>query len=223
MINHNLNKDSPPTPFNFLGQHLWLDPLCAMYWEETNILIISDLHLGKSGHFRRHGTPLPRKVGDNNLWNLSMLIDRYSPRTVLLLGDLFHSEYNDEWKQFLDVQANYAELKWILVKGNHDILDDNLYSLSNLEVVNDLYIEPFSFVHEPQDLEGKPGYGWAGHIHPCVTLSGKAKQSLRLKCFWFGRTQGLMPAFGDFTGNHKIRPKKGDEVFVIAGNAVRKV
>jgi uncharacterized protein len=223
MINHNINRDHPPSLFSFLDQNLWLDPLCAMYWEEKDMLIVSDLHLGKSGHFRRHGTPLPGIVGDNNLWNLSMLIDRYSPKSVLFLGDLFHSEYNEEWAQFLDLKANYEDLNWILVKGNHDILDVDIYSLSNLDVVDELFVEPFYFVHEPEDLAGKPGYGLAGHIHPCVRLSGKAKQSMRLKCFWFGKTQGLMPAFGDFTGSHRIQPKKGDDVFVIAGKTVKRV
>lgn len=223
VINSLINRDQPPTEFHFLEQKLWLDPLCAMYWEEEDMLVISDLHLGKSGHFRRNGTPLPSNVGDNNHWNLALLIDRYSPEKVLLLGDLFHSEYNEEWDQFLDLKANYPDLKWILVKGNHDILDETIYSLSNLEVVDVLYLGPFCFVHEPEDLEGKKGYGLAGHIHPCVRLSGKARQSLRLKCFWFGKSQGVLPAFGDFTGSHRIVPKKGDDVYVVAGDVVRKV
>jgi len=38
-----------------------------------------------------------------------------------------------------------------------------------------------------------------------------------------GPETGVLPAFGEFTGNHIIQPKKGDQVFVIAENRIVKI
>jgi metallophosphoesterase superfamily enzyme len=53
-----------------------------------------------------------------------------------------------------------------------------------------------------------------------VKLRGGGRQSLRLPCFYFGKNGAVMPAFGNLTGFHVIRPKKGDRVFVITENKV---
>ncbi|MCB0760019.1 MAG: ligase-associated DNA damage response endonuclease PdeM [Flavobacteriales bacterium] len=208
---------------NCHDQQLVLDPYCGVHWVEQNTLIVSDLHLGKSAHFRKYGLPLPGAVGDNNMWNLSILLDRYRPQRVLFLGDLFHSEHNHEWEQFLDLLGNYQQCQWLLVKGNHDVLDTHLYESGVLQVVNTLQDGPFYFAHDPEELDKEQGYGMAGHIHPCVRLMGKANQSLRLKCFWFNDDFALLPAFGTFTGSHRIKPKRTDRVYVITDTSVRKV
>jgi uncharacterized protein len=66
-----------------------------------------------------------------------------------------------------------------------------------------------------------PGhYNLAGHIHPGVSLRGKGRQSLTLPCFYFGRHQALLPAFGVFTGLARIKPVKEDKVFVIVEDKI---
>ena len=35
-------------------------------------------------------------------------------------------------------------------------------------------------------------------------------------CFYFKKNQAILPAFGSFTGFARIRPSKGEKVFVIA-------
>jgi hypothetical protein len=32
---------------------------------------------------------------------------------------------------------------------------------------------------------------------------------------------GVLPAFGSFTGMHRIEPRAGDRIFPVAGNVVR--
>ena len=55
----------------------------------------------------------------------------------------------------------------------------------------------------------------AGHVHPCAVLAGAAGQRKRLPCFWFGPDVGVLPAFGEFTGQAEVRAKEGDRVRVI--------
>jgi metallophosphoesterase superfamily enzyme len=111
--------------FQFLEQDFQLLPEHAIIWRNTNTLIVSDLHLGKGGHFRKNGVAMPIEVNLENLWKLSGLLLDHKPERLLLLGDLFHSSFNKEWDQFADVLANFPEIETVLVRGNHDILPEH--------------------------------------------------------------------------------------------------
>ncbi len=47
--------------------------------------------------------------------------------------------------------------------------------------------------------------------------------SVRLPCFWFGPRVGVLPSFGAFTGSALVRPRAGDQVFVVADDEVIRV
>ena len=53
--------------FPFHQQTLWLSPAKCIFWEEQKILILSDLHLGKSGHFRKSGVAIPQNIFKKDL------------------------------------------------------------------------------------------------------------------------------------------------------------
>ena len=78
--------------------------------------------------------------------------------------------------------------------------------------------EGLALCHRPRPQPG--GYVLAGHLHPCVTIGGRANDRLRLPCFHFGSTVGVLPAFGSFTGMHPITREDGDQVFVVADDRV---
>lgn len=198
-------------------QDLYLDPLRAIYWKQKKMLILSDLHLGKAGHFRKNGIPVPRQVHLSDLENLSGLVEKYQPICILFLGDLFHSEMNEEWIDFVGWSAQHKEIRQVLVEGNHDILGKSNYEETAMEVVPDWQIHPFHFTHEPSSTTL---YNLSGHIHPSIRLRGRARQGMTFPCFYFTENAGLFPAFGTFTGNFKIKPKKGDRVFAIAEGSV---
>ena len=67
------------------------------------------------------------------------------------------------------------------------------------------------------------GFVVAGHLHPCVSVHGRARERLRLPCFHLGAQVLVLPAFGSFTGMHPVRHIDGDRVFAIAGDAVHEV
>lgn len=77
----------------------------------------------------------------------------------------------------------------------------------------------FIFSHIPLEEPGE-GFNLAGHIHPGVRLRGMGRQQVTLPCFYFGEGQGLLPAFGAFTGLGLIHPKNTDAVYVITENEV---
>ena len=212
---------SPNHVFNHLDQDLLLSPDKLIYWKQKKTLICSDLHLGKVKHFRKEGIGVPHNAEHQTLLRLEKAMMMFNPEKVMFLGDLFHSSHNLGWVMFNDFIERHQKIDFILVLGNHDILNIVNYNESRLEVVNG-YLEsgPYIFTHEPLEeiLEGK--YNICGHLHPAVMLRGKARQRIKLPCFYFGDRTGILPAIGTFTGTSIINPLKGEKVFVIAQSKV---
>lgn len=195
---------------------------CA-YWPDQKTLIVSDAHIGKVSHFRKHGIALPLKAEDDNFIKLSFIIEALKPEHIIWLGDLFHSRANEANQTFLAWRQKYREIQMTLVLGNHDILAIEDYIKLDMEVVKELKLEGIIFTHEPMEDNKSDMYNIAGHIHPVAALKGKGGQNINIPCFYFGKDSGIMPAFGSFTGGFKIKFKKGDNVFSITPNEVAQV
>lgn len=206
---------------NIFGEPFLLHPFRVIYWPRCKSLLISDLHLGKAAHFRKAGIPVPGAVSDHN-WDrlLSLLID-FQPQRVIFLGDLFHSNLNTEWVDFCKMTEQFAHVKFELVPGNHDILHAKHYTEARLHLHKpELFIESFIFSHHPLHHIPENYYNLCGHLHPSVRLKGSGRQQLKLPCFYFTENQGILPAFGAFTGTAEMQPRNGDQVFVIAEDRV---
>ncbi|MBT8190544.1 MAG: ligase-associated DNA damage response endonuclease PdeM [Saprospiraceae bacterium] len=194
----------------------------AILWEKYATLLISDLHLGKISHFRKQGIPLPAEAGEETLTRLGDIISKYLVRRVIILGDLFHSHYNNSWSLFLLFLKKHHEIAFDLVMGNHDILDKKHYIASNLTIhAEHLVIERFFLTHHPDICEGY--YNICGHLHPAIKLSGKGKQTFRFPCFYFKNNQAILPAFGYFTGSMNIEGLESDDIYAIADSTIFKV
>jgi DNA ligase-associated metallophosphoesterase len=191
----------------------------CIFWEQEKTLILSDLHFGKTGHFRKEGIAVPQAVYKEDLQCLVAQIQFFKPSKLIIIGDMFHSHANKELDFFLKWRNDFAQLSIKLIRGNHDILKDNWYKEASIEVVEKLLtINQFSFTHDMSDItisEAKDQYFFSGHIHPAIAISGIAKQSLRMPCFYFAKGYAVLPAFSRFTGNHTIKPKRGETVFAI--------
>jgi DNA ligase-associated metallophosphoesterase len=190
----------------------------AVYWEKYKSLFVSDLHLGKVAHFRKNGIALPKGVDDSDLEKISRLVNTLEIENIYFLGDLFHSDYNFDWNIFENWVEKHCKINYHLILGNHDVLDTKLYGSIFKQVTERVEIEEFSFTHEREQSDDL--YNISGHIHPGIKLRGFARQSLRLPCFYFSKSFGILPAFGGFTGTHSIKVYKNDLVFCIANNQI---
>ena len=145
----------PAFPYRLRGQQLWLSPHRCLYWEEERSLILSDLHFGKTGHFRKAGIAVPQSVYREDLLRLLSLIQYFQPRQLLIVGDLFHSRENKELDLFLRWRDDFPHLGIRLVLGNHDILRADWYVKAGIKVKEGvLRIGAFAFVHDIEDAEG---------------------------------------------------------------------
>jgi DNA ligase-associated metallophosphoesterase len=196
----------------------------AIYLPKEELLAISDLHLGKSAHFRKAGIQIPSTLAQSDLQRLSGLIEYYQPKTLLINGDMFHHDINADVDDFENWKTQYPKLKFVLVKGNHDRLDEMQYQQLGIEIHDPSYCtSQFCFIHDAIKCTEKNLYPISGHVHPGVSIVGKAKQRLKFPCFYFGNNYAVMPAFSAFTGLYLIKPKQNEQVYAITPGKVIKV
>lgn len=197
----------------------------SIYWEEEKTLIVSDLHLGKAGHFRKSGIAIPQTIFKEDMQRLVAQIQYFRPASLLIVGDLFHSTENKEHDFFLKWRNDFLSLPIHLVRGNHDILKKEWYKVAGITVHDNAFsVSRFLFTHDISHCSSEEtSYCFSGHIHPGIRISGMGRQTLQVPCFYFGKKHAVLPAFGKFTGTYPIDPRPGDAVFALADNAVIKI
>lgn len=214
-------KEVSVSEVEVMGIHMVLLPEAAIYIPTRKELLIADLHLGKAEHFRKNGIALPGEVSLTDIDLLHSLVATYVPQRVVFLGDLFHSTHNSSWDAFKRTIAEFPQIEFHLVVGNHDILEEEHYG--GLHICSSYDIGDILCTHEPLSVPISGRYNLCGHIHPAAKLRGKGKQFLRLPCFYFSKETGIMPAFGSFTGMHTVKPNKIDKIYVIGQGIVSRV
>ena len=192
---------------NFAGEQLTLNQYRSIFWDKEKSLILSDLHLGKTAHFRKNGIALPNGVIEKDLENLQKIIEHYEPEKIIIVGDLFHTELNSEIEIFRKWFDDFNTIKWLLVKGNHDRFSEE-FGIEETEIYE---TENFIFSHEALDSLQNPQIG--GHIHPGVTLMAQNRQKLKFPCFLISENHIILPAFSQFTGLDTNFEKKQSSSF----------
>lgn len=191
----------------------------AMWLPRFRTLLIADLHIGKGMHFRKAGIPIPGGVAESDLLRLDHLVRKWKPAEVIFLGDLFHSRYNSEWDAFGLQITRMRKVRFILVRGNHDILEQAHYDQFGIQVHADtLPLGGLMLSHDRMDQIPEGSYNLAGHVHPGFRLKGKARQSAMLPCFHLGPQAGILPAFGRFTGMKAMMAQPDDQVVVVVND-----
>lgn len=215
-------------PFRVREQSLCLSADRSVYWEDQRALIVSDLHFGKTGHFRKAGIGVPQSVFREDIQRLVSLVQFFNPSTLIVVGDMFHSHANKELELFARWRSDFAWLNIQLIKGNHDILQRSWYEGVGIEIFDStLKVGGFCFQHDAGDCstgaDGQDHYVFSGHVHPGVTIHGMGRQSLRFPCFYFSDRHCILPAFSRFTGTVSIRRGGGDVAFAIVDNSLLQV
>lgn len=190
----------------------------VLFWEKHQLLILSDLHIGKTAHFRKNGIPIPKNILQKDLEKLEKLIFYFSAKQVLINGDLLHAGDNSDVDYFCDWKAQFSDVKFHLVEGNHDKISKNLQEKLCLHSVqNILEKDDFCLIHEfnPQIST----FQITGHIHPGISIKSAVK-SFRLPCFMLTENQLLLPAFSEFTGLDTKNISKKAHFFAFTENEI---
>lgn len=175
--------------------HLQALPSGALNWPDQRLLIVSDLHLGKSERLaRRGGSLLPPYENRATLQRLDRDIEVTMPRHVMCLGDSFddlsaadHLAEDD----LLWLTRLMAGRTWTWIAGNHDAGPVELGGSHRAE----LQIGGLAFRHIATDQTPEI----SGHFHPKARLPGRAAP-----CFLLDAARVIMPAYGAYTGGLRV-------------------
>ena len=195
----------------------------ALYKHEGSILIISDVHLGKARHFRKAGIAIPSISQQGDYDNLERLFRKVAPEQVYFLGDLFHSTLNHDWHSFCDLVAAFPAIKFTLIKGNHDLISKKDFADICIDVVDEIDDDFWIYTHQPLDTVPNGRVNIAGHIHPGIVLSGGARQSIKLPCFYTTDDLVILPAFGVLTGLYSMDKTLQTKIYAVLPDRVQQI
>lgn len=194
----------------------------VLYWAREKALILSDLHVGKSATFRKHGIPISRKVLEDDLERLCHLIAHFKAEKLIVVGDLFHAEFNQDIAYFKDWLIQ-TQVKIELIAGNHDRHSDHFYESLGLKVyAREKISQTIRFVHD-ETAPNEDYFTISGHTHPGVLIKGKGRQHIKLPCYQVTEHQLILPAFSKFTGLNTKNPPENCLNYAFTESSIVKV
>ena len=182
------------------GARLLALPSGALWWADQRLLVVSDLHLGKSERFaRRGGAMLPPYETQDTLHRLERDIRTTKAQTVICLGDSFDdraasASLTDE--EALWIRQLQAGRRWVWIEGNHDPGEMDFGGTYLAE----LFQPPLLFRHIAQ--EGASGEV-SGHYHPKAQVNVRGR-TLSRACFLYDGDRVILPAYGTYTGGLRV-------------------
>lgn len=182
--------------FPFHGAELSAMSNGALFWPDRRLLVVSDLHLGKSDRIARRGGPLlPPYENRDTLARLSDAITALDPLTVICLGDSFDDLAGQEALAEEDhdtLTRLMAGRRWIWIEGNHD---PGPITIGGTHL-GSFEIGKITFRHIASASESGE---ISGHYHPKAYVRLRSN-GLSRPCFLIDRNRIILPAFGAYTG-----------------------
>jgi len=193
----------------------------------SQTLLVADLHLGKAATFRRAGIPVPEGSAQRDLERLEQLVRGHDVRRLVVLGDLFHAKGGctpQVFAEFAALRSRIADTAIVLVLGNHDRAVGRLPASLGIDAcLHSLDEPPFHFVHEPATgvtASDRDLFTVAGHLHPTVAIRSPSGDRIADRCFVAEPSVLVLPAFGSFTGGHRVEPAEGMRLWIARDDGV---
>ncbi len=181
--------------FRFHGAELRALPSGALHWPEKGLLVVSDLHLGKSARLSSQGgAQLPPYETRETLLRLDTVLEATQAAQVICLGDSFDMPGIDAAlpeEDRLWLARLQAGRKWTWIEGNHD---PGPVSLGGAHLA-ELTLDGLTFRH----IATTAGAEISGHYHPKARIAAKGRRLAR-PCFLLDQSRLILPAFGAYTG-----------------------
>ena len=193
----------------------------------SQTLLVADLHLGKAATFRRAGIPVPEGSAQRDLERLERLVREHDVQRLVVLGDLFHARSGctpQVFAEFAGMRARIPDTSVVLVLGSHDRAVGRLPDTLGLDACLPCLDEPpFHFVHEPAtgiEGSGRDLFTVGGHLHPTLSIRSPSGARLADRCFVAEPSVLVLPAFGSFTGGHRVDPTEEMRLWIARDDGV---
>ncbi|MFH1642840.1 MAG: metallophosphoesterase [Nanoarchaeota archaeon] len=167
----------------------------AIYLRSSNILVISDIHIGYEESLAKKGILMPKFQLEELITQLKKIfnvIDK-PPDKIILNGDVKH-EFGkilaEEWRYLLNffnyLKNNAKDL--ILIRGNHDKLLSHVAIKSSIKIRDFIIIGDILITHGDKlvKIPKKINTIIIGHQHPSIRLTDDLRSEI-FKCYLIGR------------------------------------
>ncbi|MHA6347099.1 ligase-associated DNA damage response endonuclease PdeM [Roseivivax sp. CAU 1761] len=183
-------------PFTFHGAALEALPSGGLYWPARDLLVVSDLHLGKCARLAElGGAALPPYESRETLARLAADLAETGAGRVICLGDSIDSPGIGSALPGPD-RARIAALQegrdWIWIEGNHDPAPTDLGGRHLPELALGALV--FRHIARPGSRAEV-----SGHYHPKARLAVRGR-TLSRPCFLVDADRLILPAYGAYTG-----------------------
>lgn len=192
-----------------IGKALWLPKL--------KVLVIADLHIGYEEALNEAGFLIPRTQFNHMKKEISELLDKLKPKTIVINGDLKH-EFGgiseQEWKEtreILDMLMKNSGV--VLIKGNHDNMLEPIANNKGLKLEQFYCInKEICMLHGDKIPIEREVHNAKiiiiGHEHPSISLREGMKTE-KYKCFllgsWNKKKLIVLPSFFPYIEGFDIR------------------
>ncbi len=192
----------------FDNKKLFLNPDGSIFWEDEQVLILTDLHLEKGSSYANLGNYLPPYDSLDTLIKLTSRLKTNIIKKIFLLGDVFHdyNAYNRmglKEKNIFDAICNNNEIIWIF--GNHE----KGFFPPRVTTYNSYKFKGVIFNHTANKQIDKE---ISGHYHPKVSFLYKNRKLSR-PCFLVSKKKIILPSYGSFTGGLNMKSKVIKDLF----------
>ena len=180
----------------------------CLYLHDRGELALADLHVGYESALESNGIHIPRIQTKTIIESLNIMLDRYEPSKVIIVGDLKHEfsrnlgqEFNDV-RKVLELLIDRTEV--VLVKGNHDNYLESIASRLDIPVFDSYVSSGLTFAHGHHQCMDRPLV--IGHEHPSIKISDTVGAFLKLPCFVHLKEEKVLvlPAFSPLANGTDI-------------------
>lgn len=180
-------------------------------------VVLGDLHLGYERALEEEGMYIPRLNTESISESLNLIIERYEPKRIVLLGDIKHDfkrtryEGREEVRRVIDLLMYAGDV--IVVKGNHDNFLQNILYDTGIMAVDYVDLCGFRMEHGHVDSGRRPVI--IGHEHPSVRIAGSLSGGIKLQCFLHLKEEGIIviPPFSPLSSGSDLS-LAGPETFM---------
>lgn len=180
----------------------------ALYIEQIDAIVISDLHLGYESIAAEGGIMLPKVQLEDAIKKMQKIVKLKESRRIIICGDVKHEFSETTYHEFREVSyfidfLHEAFEEVLLIKGNHDTFINRVARRKGVKVCDRYSEGGFLFIHGDKDIDLniKEKFLIMGHEHPSIVLYDSINRE-KVKCFLYGEYKGkniiVMPAFSYF-------------------------
>jgi len=199
----------------------------GLWLEESETLVLADLHLGYGWAQRRRGQLGPL-VDHETRAKMIHALDEIKPRKLLLLGDIVHAPEpgpdESAWiTSTLREMLDRAEL--VCVEGNHDRQFEADFEGLGIPLVAEWRVGSLRAIHGDRMPNQLPiGQRLIiGHLHPAIGLEDAAGVRHRVPAFLIAGPVVVLPAFSPFATGLDVWRDMPGEVAELSGGAAPEV